>query len=129
MKKRLGKLELQIMRLIWDRGKATVREIWTELYPEKRLAYTTIATMMKKLEGKRFLKHSEKERTYIYYPLVDRKSVSQGLLRELIDGLFDGSAAKLVTTLVQSDHLTEKDLEDIQQIILEQRKAKGDENG
>jgi BlaI family penicillinase repressor len=128
MKKRLGKLELQIMGIIWDKGKSTVREVWTELYPERQLAYTTIATMMKKLEGKKFLKHTEKERTYIYYPLVERETISQGLLMDLIDGVFDGSAAKLVMALVRGDQLSEKDLDEIQQIILEQKEAGRDKD-
>ncbi len=129
MKKRLGKLELRVMRLVWKRGKATVRDIWTVLYPERGLAYTTVATVMRQLEGKGFLKHIEKERTYVYYPLVDQESVSQGLLGELIDGLFDGSAASLVITLVRGDQISEEDLEDIQRIILEHQTAGGDENG
>jgi predicted transcriptional regulator len=118
MKKRLGKLELQVMKLIWDNGKATVRDVWEKLYPEKGLAYTTIATVMRKLEEKRFVKHDEKDRTYIYYPITDRDKVSQGILRELIEGFFDGSVAKLITTLIQNEHLTEKDINQIQQIIL-----------
>ena len=121
MRKRLGKLELQVMKLIWGRGNATVRDVWEELYPEKRLAYTTVATVMRKLESKGFLKHDERDRTYIYRPLIEQGEVSQGMLKELIDGLFDGSAAKLVNTLVQSQDLTEKDLAQIQRIILERR--------
>ena len=54
-------------------------------------------------------------------PVVDRDKVSQGVLREMIDGFFDGSAAKLVTTLIQSEHLNERDLDQIQRIILEHR--------
>ena len=119
MRKRLGKLELQVMKLIWDKGEATVRDVWEKLYPERGLAYTTVATVMRKLESKGFLKHDEKDRTYIYHPLADQDKVSQGMLREMIDGLFDGSAAKLVTTLIQGEHLTEKDLNHIQRVILE----------
>ncbi len=127
LKKRLGKLELQVMKLIWDSGTATVRDVWEKLYPGKRLAYTTIATVMRKLEGKGFLKHDEKDRTYIYRPVLDQDEVSQGLLGDLIDGLFDGSAAKLVTTLIQSERITGKDLEQIQRMILEHRE--GDDDG
>ncbi len=121
MRKRLGKLELQVMKLIWDKGEATVRDVWERLYPERGLAYTTVATVMRKLESKGFLKHDEKDRTYIYRPLADQDKVSQGMLREMIDGLFDGSAAKLVTTLIQGEHLTEKDLNQIQRILEQQR--------
>jgi BlaI family penicillinase repressor len=127
MRKRLGKLELQVMKLIWDKGEATVRDVWEKLYPERGLAYTTVATVMRKLESKGFLKHDEKDRTYIYRPLADQGKISQGMLREMIDGLFDGSAAKLVTTLIQGEHLTERDLNQIQRIILEHQRCGSDD--
>lgn len=127
MLKRPGKLELQVMKLIWNSGETTVRDVWEKLYPEKRLAYTTVATVMRKLEIKGFLKHYEKDRTYIYRPVVDQDEVSQGLLGDLIDGLFDGSAAKLVNTLIQSEKLTEKDLNQIQRIILGHREGGGND--
>jgi BlaI family penicillinase repressor len=127
MRKRLGKLELQVMKLIWDKGEATVRDVWEKLYPERGLAYTTVATVMRKLESKGFLKHDEKDRTYIYRPLADQDKISQGMLREMIDGLFDGSAAKLVTTLIQGEHLTERDLNQIQRIILEHQRCNSDD--
>jgi BlaI family penicillinase repressor len=127
MKKRLGKLELRVMKLVWDNGTATVRDVWEKLYPEKGLAYTTIATVMRQLESKGFLKHREKERTFVYYPLVGQDEISQGLLSELVDGLFDGSATKLVTTLIKSKNFTEKDLEHIQQVILEQKGGSSDD--
>ncbi len=119
MKKRLGKLELQVMKLIWDSGKATVRDIWEKLYPEKGLAYTTVATVMRKLEEKRFVKHGEKGRTYVYYPITDQDRLSQGVLREVIESFFDGSVAKLITTLMRTERLTEKDIDQIRQMALE----------
>ena len=127
MKKRLGKLELQVMKLVWDNGTATVRDVWEKLYPEKGLAYTTVATVMRQLESKGFLKHSEKDRTFIYRPVVGQDEISQGLLGELVDGLFDGSAAKLVTTLIQSKHFTERDLEQIQRVILDYQEGSSDD--
>ncbi len=127
MRKRLGKLELQVMKLIWDKDEATVRDVWEKLYPERGLAYTTVATVMRKLESKGFLNHDEKDRTYIYRPLVDQDKISQGMLREMIDGLFDGSAAKLVTTLIQGEHITERDLNQIQRIILEHQRCGSDD--
>lgn len=127
MKKRLGKLEFQVMKIVWENGSATVRNVWEKLYPKKRLAYTTVATTLRKLEEKGFLKHQERDRAYVYLPLVDQDAVSKGMLREMINGLFDGSAAKLITTLVQGEHLTKKELDQIHQIILDHRA--GDKNG
>ena len=126
MKRRLGKLELQVMKLIWGKGVATVRGIWEELYPKKGLAYTTVATVMRKLEDKEFLKHRERDRTYIYTPVVDQDAFSREILRDLVDGLFDGSATKLVTILIQSEKLDEKDLDDIQRIASAHRGDNGD---
>jgi len=127
MRKLLGKLELRVMNLIWNISKATVRDIWEKLYPERGLAYTTVATVMRNLEEKGFLRHNEIDRTYVYYPIVNRKNVSQGMLRELVDGLFDRSAAKLIVTLIQDERLNEEDLNQIEQAIIKHRK--GNKNG
>ena len=117
MRKKLGKLELQVMNLIWDKGKATVREIWEVLYPQKGLAYTTVATVMRKLEEKGFLAHETVDRTYVYYPLVDRDEVTRGVLRELIKNFFNGSAAELVSALIRTGELSERELERVRRMI------------
>ena len=127
MKKRLGKLELQVMKLIWDKGEATVRDVWEKLYPERGLAYTTVATVMRKLEEKRFVRHSEKGRTYVYYPITDQDKLSQGVLREVIESFFDGSVANLITTLMRTERLTEKDMNQIRQMVLEYKKENSDD--
>ena len=122
MKKRLGKFEFQIMKMIWNNGKASVRDVWERFYPEKKLAYTTIATLMKKLEEKGFLRHEEVDRTYIYYPLISQDGVSHGMLEDITDAFFSGSTADLVSMLIQKENLTESDLDKIQQMINEHRK-------
>jgi len=119
LKKRLGKFELQIMKMIWSNGKASVRDVWERFYPESKLAYTTIATLMRKLEEKGFLRHEEVDRTYIYYPLISQNGVSQGMLKDIVDSFFSGSTADLVNMLIQNESLDEKELEKIQQMINE----------
>jgi BlaI family transcriptional regulator, penicillinase repressor len=127
LKKRLGKLELQIMKMVWNKGNATVREVWERFYPEKKLAYTTMATMMKKLEIKGFLTHNEIDRTYVYYPTIDQLMTSQSMLGELMNNFFDGSAANLVNALINSDHVTENDLTEIEQMIRKRRGGDSDD--
>jgi len=117
MPKNLGKLELEVMKVIWECGEITVRQIWEILYPHKKLAYTTIATVVKKIEEKGFVTHEKQNRTYVYTPLIEQSEVSQSLVRELVDRLFDGSAAKMVTALVQNKDLDVQDLEHIQNIV------------
>jgi len=122
LRKRLGKFELQIMKMIWSNGKASVRDVWERFYPERKSAYTTIATILRQLEEKGFLRHKEVDRTYIYYPLISQNGVSHGMLKDIVDSFFSGSIADLVSMLIQNENLDDKELEKIQQMINEHRK-------
>jgi len=77
---RLGKLELQIMSVVWDRGKATVHEVKDVLGKGRKPAYSTILTMMRKLEAKGYLEHTADGRTYVYHPLISRQQAEHGLV-------------------------------------------------
>lgn len=119
MTKRLGKLELDVMKVIWASERTTVRQIWETLYPHKKLAYTTVATVVKKIEEKGFVTCDKQNRTYVYRPAVPKADVSQNLLRDLIDKFFEGSAANLVTALVHSKDIDQEDLQRIQRLMQE----------
>ena len=105
------------MQAIWERRSATVRDVWEELYPTKRLAYTTIATMIKEIERKGYLTHTTRDRTYVYTPTVAREDISQGMVTDLVDAIFDGSAANLVMTLIQQEKLSDSELAEIRRLI------------
>ena len=120
MTKPLGKLELEVMKIIWEYRRATVRQIWEKLYPKKKLAYTTVATVVKNIEEKGFVTHEKQSRTYVYSPVVEQADVSRNLVRDLVDRLFDGSPAKMVTALVQSNDLNAEDLEHIKRSVNQQ---------
>jgi len=77
--------------------------------------------MMKKLELKGFLTHNEVDRTYVYHPDIDQDKTSQSMLGELMNNFFDGSATNLVNALIHSDHVTENDLTEIEQMIRKRR--------
>ena len=118
--------ELEVLQAVWKRGTATVREVWEDLYPTRRLAYTTIATVMKDIEKKGYLTHTARDRTYVYAPTVGREDVSRGMVAELVRTVYDGSAAKLVTTLIQHERLSEAELDDIQLLIDAQQREPDD---
>ena len=111
------------MQAIWERGSATVRDVWEGLYPSKRLAYTTIATVMKQIEKKGYLTHTARDRTYVYTPTVAREDVSESMVTDLVEAIYDGSAAKLVMTLIQREKLSESELDAIQRLIDTQQDA------
>ena len=117
MAKRLGVLELAVMQIIWDRGEVTVRDVWEILYPTRKLAYTTVATVIRQIEDKDFLTHRKDGRTYVYRPLVKRETVSRGMVGDLLDGLFRGSASAMVTTLIETQRVSPDEIDEIQRMI------------
>jgi len=113
----LTKLELLLMKIIWEKGKVTVHEVQQALPPENPLAYTTILTMLRILESKGFLKHDVQGRTYVYCPLVKQDEVSQGMLKDLLDRLFDGSKVALLNTLLEAGRISQEELQELRRLI------------
>ena len=118
---RLGRLELQIMNVVWDRGKATVHDVKSAL-SHRKPAYSTILTMMRKLEAKGYLEHDVDYRTYIYRAAISRQTVRHGILGDLLDRLFEGSPSLLLNSLIEQDRVSEKELMDIQKLVSGGRK-------
>lgn len=108
---KLSKLELQIMEALWTHGASSVREV-QERFPEKRRpAYTTVQTMIYRLEAKKVLRRVKKiSNAHIFEAMVSRNAVQRRLIDELI-GLFDGRMQPVMAHLVETGKLT---LEDVQ---------------
>jgi len=116
---RLGRQELQIMKVVWERGKATVHDVKDALSRGRKPAYSTILTMMRKLEAKGYLEHDVDERTYVYRPTISREAVRHGILGDILDRLFEGSPSLLLNSLVEQNRMSEKELHEIQKLIKE----------
>ena len=111
--------ELEIMKLVWQRGAATVRDVYEVLLERRKIAYTTVMTMMKILETKGYLKKRRQDRAFIYRPAHPKNQVIGVMIREFIDRVFNGSAEPLLVHLVKSRHLSEKDLQKIARMVEE----------
>lgn len=111
--------ELEIMKLVWHRETATVRDIYEALLERRKIAYTTVMTMMKILETKGYLKKRRQDRAFIYRPAHTKNQVIGGMLREFIDRVFNGSAEPLLVHLVKTRHIREKDLQKMARMIEE----------
>jgi predicted transcriptional regulator len=106
--------ELAIMKLVWEHEQgATVRDIYEALLERRKVAYTTVMTMMRILETKGFLKKSQNERAYVYRPAQPKGQVLGAMVREFVNRVFNGSAEPLLVHLVEDHHLSQKDLEEI----------------
>src|ERR1700683_804667 len=107
----LTPLELEIMKVLWDLGQASVQQVQQLLTAEPQLAYTTVQTMLNVLHRKGKVKRSLIDRAYFYRPAVSRDQVVTSTMKDIIDRLFGGSAESLVMSLVQTRHLTPEKLE------------------
>ncbi len=101
------------MKIVWQRETATVRDVYEELLQRRKVAYTTVMTMMKILEDKKHLKKTQVDRAYVYRPARPQKQVIGAMVRDFVNRVFNGSAEPLLVHLVEEQHLSERDLEEI----------------
>ena len=117
--KTLTKQELEIMKIVWGLRNATVRDVYEALLEQRRIAYTTVMTMMKIMEKKGYLKKKLRDRAYVYQPARPKDEVIKSMVREFVNRVFNGSAEPLLIHLVQDRHLSEKDVRAITRMIQE----------
>jgi BlaI family penicillinase repressor len=98
--------ELQIMRVVWQRGDTTVRDVYEEMRKRRRIAYTTVMTMMNILERKGRLMKRKSGRAFNYAPVGSKDQVLQEMLIEFIDRVFEGSvpAFRRAMTIARKGH-------------------------
>ena len=113
----LTEQELEIMKIVWAREVATVRDVYEALLERRKIAYTTVMTMMKILEQKKYLRKTQEERAYVYRPTKPKNQVIKGMVREFVDRVFNGSAEPLLVHLLEDRRLSEKELDEIARMI------------
>ncbi|MBI3470568.1 MAG: BlaI/MecI/CopY family transcriptional regulator [Candidatus Solibacter usitatus] len=113
----LTEQELEIMKVVWQLDSATVRDVYEKLLERRKIAYTTVMTMMKILEHKGHLRRQAQERAFVYRPARPKNQVIQGMVREFIQRVFNGAAEPLVVHLVEDKHLSEDELTQIARMI------------
>lgn len=107
--------ELDVMTVLWDRGPSTVAEVRKAL--DDQLAYTTVLTVLRILEEKGHVTHTEEGRAHRYEPLVERAAAGDSALRRLKERLFGGSHELLLTRLVDDEDLTEDELRRMRDLL------------
>ncbi len=101
------------MKIVWERESTTVRDVYEALLERRKVAYTTVMTMMKILEQKKYLKKTQVDRAYVYQPTQPKGQVIGDMVREFVNRVFNGSAEPLLVHLVEDNQLSRKDLEEI----------------
>jgi predicted transcriptional regulator len=114
--------ELEIMKIVWKTGQATVREVYETLLDRRKVAYTTVLTMMKILEAKGYLSKDREERAHVYRPARAEHTVVRSMVREFVDRVFNGSAQPLLLHLVKDRRFSERELEELTRLLKESEK-------
>ena len=120
MKKKLiplGETEMEILNHVWEMGEATVADVHERILQDRKVAYTTIMTIMKNLSDKKVLKYRKEGVTYVYSAAQEQENVQFDLIGTLIEKAFKGSPAALIQTLVKNEKLSDEEKQEIRNII------------
>jgi predicted transcriptional regulator len=114
----LSPSELEVLKVLWEGGPATVREVMNDLRESGReLAYTTVLTFLSRLEAKGCVASDRSGVAYVYRSVVSRDHVTRSRLRGLVDQLFDGAAGPLVLQLVRQERLSASEVNELQRLV------------
>lgn len=119
---KLGKVQLQIMQILWQRGEATARKITDELSHTKPIAHSTVQTLLRKLETKGAVTHEVQERTFVFKPVHQETEVTTSATRDLLTRLFNNSVYGLVAHLIQHEKISPEEMQRLRQLIQEEDK-------
>ena len=111
--------ELAIMKVVWQHGTATVRDVYEGLRKQRPIAYTTVMTMMNVLEDKGYLTRKPEGRAHTYTPTRPRQQVVGAMVRDFVDRVFDGASSALLLHLAKDSRLTERQRKAVQKIVEE----------
>ena len=109
--------ELEILQVLWNEESATVRTVHEELSKTKDAGYTTTLKLMQIMHEKGLVKRDDSVKTHIYQPAVSREKTQKHLLGKMINGLFGGSPTQLVIQALGNYKASEKEIEEIQQLL------------
>jgi len=111
---------MEILKILWDLGPVSVRDVYRRMAAREDLAYNTVQTLLRIMEDKGLVQHHVEGRAFIYTPTYSREESVNGFL----DRVFDGAAEQLVLTLLTSERLSSQDLERLHAMIQTARKKK-----
>jgi BlaI family transcriptional regulator, penicillinase repressor len=118
---RLGDLQLAIMKVLWEAGAAAVTDVHHAL-ADNNLAYTTVATMLRKMEAKGLVRHREEGRRFIYLPAVTEEGVTRSMADDVLERVFEGNLADMVSHLLDSRSVSPAELDALEKMIAKRRK-------
>jgi len=114
---RLGELQLRILEVLWEKPDASVGDVHAALKPERDLAYTTVATMLRKMEARGLVTHREEGRSFLYRATVEADEVNRSAGEHFVERLFEGSLADAVSHLLTTREVSRAELDQLEKLI------------
>jgi BlaI family transcriptional regulator, penicillinase repressor len=115
--------ELAILRVLWQRGPSTVRDVWEELNPKQQTGYTTVLKFMQIMVEKGLLARDETDRSHVYRAARSEGQTQRQVLGHLLERLFSGSAPKLVMQALATKRATPAELAEIRKLLDEMERG------
>jgi predicted transcriptional regulator len=125
-RQQLTELQIAVLRLLWERGEASVAEIWEALYAERKLAQTTVATIVARLQRRGILSRRTRDRQFVYKTLLTEADVQHSMVSELTERLFAGDVTALVSHLLSARDMSPGDLARVREMLESTKPSKGD---
>jgi predicted transcriptional regulator len=119
---RLGDLQLRLMKVLWERQEASVAEVLEGLGARAGLAYTTVATMLRKMEARGLVRHVSEGRRFLYRPAVSPDAVTRSMADDILERLFEGRLADLLSHLLSTREVSREELAELERLIAERKK-------
>jgi predicted transcriptional regulator len=117
----LTEVEQRVMEVLWSAGSGTVSEVLAMLDTPKPLAFNTVQTMLRILEQKKYVRHTEEGRAFRYFPLVDKEQASRSAVQSVVRRFFSSPGA-LALNLLQNESVTAEEIARIRRLIAEAEK-------
>jgi BlaI family transcriptional regulator, penicillinase repressor len=109
--------ELELLQILWQAGPCGLGQICTALRQRRAIATTTVATMLKIMLDKGLVRRKRTQQGYLWSAKTTRQTATTGMVRKLVDSVFDGSAQRLVAHLLESDQLSQRDRKELRRLI------------
>jgi predicted transcriptional regulator len=113
--------EIEILKVLWELGSASVREVYERMCPHEELAFNTIQTLLRIMDEKGLVKHAARGRTFVYSPAYSREQETARFL----DKVFDGAMDQFVASLLKSRRPSARELQQLREVLRDARRSKG----
>ena len=121
---KLGRVQLLIMQVLWEKRRATAREITDAANQLEPIAHSTVQTLLRGLEDKGAVSHESEGRTFVFFPLVEEAKFKKSATHDLVERVFGGKASNLVAHLLKNEKVSAKEIDEIRKLIDQKRGKK-----